>query len=354
MRLTGPHIGDICVAVKALTDYLGIDFVALPPTSPRTLSLGTRHSPEAVCLPFKLTLGNMIEALELGTDTILMTGGDYGCRFGYYHKVQQAILQGLGYDFVMLTQELGIVNMLKYATGGAPIRKVLTGFRFGLAKLKALEDLEQAAHKIRPVERDKGRASQICRDALESIGDAGDNQSVMRIRQQSLQDLTSLPTVPSPDPLKIGITGEFYVVIDSFANMDIKAELGRLGAEVYCPTSLGKWVTFNPFAVLLALREKGSAHKAAKPYLSGTVFGDGWQSVGEKLIHAADWDGMVHLEPFGCMPEVIARNIMPSTQEELPVLNIIFDENTAKAGLIIRLEAFVDMLRRKKRQPAKA
>ncbi len=86
------------------------------------------------------------------------------------------------------------------------------------------------------------------------------------------------------------------------------------------------------------------------PYVSRHIGGDGWQSVGEKVLHAGDWDGLVHLEPFGCVPEIMARNIMPSTKEGPPVLNIIYDEHTGKAGIVSRLEAFVDMLQRKKRQ----
>ena len=78
--------------------------------------------------------------------------------------------------------------------------------------------------------------------------------------------------------------------------------------------------------------------------------GDGWQSVGEKVLHDRDWDGLVHLEPFGCLPETMARNIMPSIKDEFPVLNIIYDEHTGKAGIINRLEAFLDMIYRRKRK----
>jgi hypothetical protein len=48
------------------------------------------------------------------------------------------------------------------------------------------------------------------------------------------------------------------------------------------------------------------------------------------------------------MPEGTAQNIMPSTREDLPVLAIYCDEQTSKAGMLTRLEAFVDMLRMKK------
>ncbi|GAJ11323.1 unnamed protein product, partial [marine sediment metagenome] len=113
---------------------------------------------------------------------------------------------------------------------------------------------------------------------------------------------------------------------------------------------ISEWVRFNPFIYALGLREKDKSHKAAMPYLSRHVGGDGWQSVGEKILHAREWDGIVHLEPFGCLPEVMARNIMPSIKEGPPVLNIIYDEHTGKAGMITRLEAFVDMLHRKKRR----
>ena len=59
MRLGITHMGSIDVAVRAMTRELGIDLVMTPPTSQRTLSLGVKYSPETVCLPFKLQLGNM-------------------------------------------------------------------------------------------------------------------------------------------------------------------------------------------------------------------------------------------------------------------------------------------------------
>jgi len=350
MRVTFPHVGNIWVAVKAMANKLGIDLVVPPLTSQRTLSLGVKYSPETVCLPFKLTLGNMIEALELGADTIIMMGQYGPCRFGYYHKVQELILRQLGYDFQMVKESLGIRHMVKYLTLGASLREIITGFRFGLAKLRVLDELEQLVYKIRAIERDKGNATLIYRDALKAVDDAKDYQAVKQAKQEHLQKLMSLPTVSSPDPLKIGVTGEFFVVIDPFANIDIEIELGKLGAEVRRPQSVWEWVNFNPFATTFSLREKDKSHKAAMPYLSRHVGGDGWQSVGEKVLHARDWDGLVHLEPFGCLPETIARNIMPSTKEGLPLLNIIYDEHTGKAGIITRLEAFLDMIHRKKRR----
>lgn len=348
MRVTFPHIGNMWVMFRGMANAIGFDVIVPPLNSQRTLSLGSRHSPETVCLPFKLTLGNMIEALENGADTI-MTVGQYGpCRFGYYHKIQEPILRELGYEFEMLRQSMGLLNIMKYISNGAPWKKIVAGFFFGMAKMKAVEYLEQQVARVRAIERDKGQATQIFQDAIKTIDVADSRNAINRARQEHLDRLEALPTVPGCRPVRIGLTGEFFVTVDPFANMDIEVELGKLGVEVERPQTVLEWINFNPISLALGLHEKGRSHRAATPYLSHHVGGDGRQSVGEKVLHSRDWDGMVHLEPFGCVPETVARNIMPSTKEELPVLNLQYDEHTGKAGVISRLEAFVDMVRRKK------
>ena len=69
MRIGLTHMGNIDVAAKAMASKLGVNLVMTPSTSQRTLNLGVKYSPETACLPFKVQLGNMIEALELGVDT---------------------------------------------------------------------------------------------------------------------------------------------------------------------------------------------------------------------------------------------------------------------------------------------
>ena len=52
------------------------------------------------------------------------------------------------------------------------------------------------------------------------------------------------------------------------------------------------------------------------------------------------------------MPEIMSQNIFPKMREDvdIPILTLIMDEQTGKAGYITRLEAFVDLMRRKKRK----
>ena len=59
---------------------------------------------------------------------------------------------------------------------------------------------------------------------------------------------------------------------------------------------------------------------------------------------------MVHLYPFTCMPEIISRSILPQISKEydMPVLSLVVDEQTGEAGFQTRLEAFIDLLYRKR------
>lgn len=345
MRITFPHMGNVWVAVRAIAGKMGIDLVVPPPTSERTLSLGTRYSPETICLPFKLTLGNMIEALELGADTIMMMGKYGPCRWGYYHRIQEQVLGEMGYRFDMVNErKLGYKGMVKNISGQASLKDIVDGFRFGLSKLRAVDEVEKLTRKIRAIERNKGDATIIFKDAIKAIDSAADHKATKQAKREHIDKLQNVPCVPGYKPLKIGIIGEFFVVVDPFANMNLEIELGKLGVEVRQTQSIMNWLNINPFVKVFGLHEKDKSHRAAKPFLTRHVGGDGWQSVGETVLHSEDWDGIVHLEPFGCLPEITARNIMLSMRGGIPVLNFSLDEHTGKSGMLTRLEAFIDMI----------
>ena len=57
-------------------------------------------------------------------------------------------------------------------------------------------------------------------------------------------------------------------------------------------------------------------------------------------------DGLIHVAPFNCTPETVAQSALVALQRErgVPVLSLSFDEQTGAAGVMTRLEAFVDML----------
>lgn len=359
MPVTLPRMGNIHIPFRALFEGLDIDYVIPPANTQRTMTLATKHSPEGLCIPFKLTLGNLIEALEMGADKLLVPAGYGICRLGYYFKTQSQILQSMGYRFEMIPvgvserKFLGIMDIVRRLSNNAPWAKIVSSFRFGIAKMNSLDKVERKVHQVRPVERTRGTANKIYAKAVEAIDRAQDYAGLKIAVSGSLTELDGVAQ-SKVKPLIVGITGEFYVVLEPFSNLDVENELGKLGVWVRRSTFISEWTKFSLFLSPLGIKESNKVHRAASPYLSHDIGGDGWESVGEKVLCAGKYDGIVHLAPFTCMPEIIAQNIMPHTREQIPVLTILCDEQMARPGMLTRLEAFVDLLERKGRVAAGA
>ncbi len=175
MKLSVPHMGNVYIPLKALFNRLDLDFVIPPVNNQQALSLGVKYSPEGTCIPFKLTLGNMIQAAEMGADTLLMPGGYGICRLGYYARTQNRILNDMGYDCRIVEvgvseQKLfGLLKLIKRLANDAPWLKIVSSFRFGLAKLYLLDRMEKLVQKTRPVEKVQGTANQIYARAIKEI-----------------------------------------------------------------------------------------------------------------------------------------------------------------------------------------
>ncbi len=132
MRISIPHMGNVYIPFKALFQRLNVDFIIPPVNNQHTLSLGVKHSPEGLCIPFKLTLGNLIEATQLGADTLLMPAGDGICRLGYYAKIQEQILRDLGYSNVEIIRVgvsenklSGLLKMIKRLSNNGSWSKII-------------------------------------------------------------------------------------------------------------------------------------------------------------------------------------------------------------------------------------
>lgn len=355
MRIGMPHMGNVYIPFRALFQRLNIDFVVPPINNQHTLSLGAKYSPEGLCIPFKLTLGNLIEAAQLGADTLLMPAGNGICRLGYYAQTQEQILHDLGYNVELVRLGIsehklfGLLKMIKRLSNNASWFKIISAFRFGINKLNTMDRIERVVQKVRAVELVKGTANQLFARAISATDKADDYNALKKVEADYIGRLNQVTKNNQTQPLVIGITGEFYVVLEPFSNFDVESELGKLGVEVRRTTFTSEWTKFSFFLNSLGINEKSRIHKAALPYLKRDIGGDGWESIGEKVLHAKEYDGLVHLAPFTCMPEIIAQNIMPKTRENIPVLTILCDEQMAKTGMLTRLEAFVDLLERKRR-----
>ncbi|MDD4802912.1 MAG: CoA protein activase [Syntrophomonas sp.] len=356
MKITFPHMGNMHIAVKALLERLRLEVVPPPPISKRTFEIGIRHSPEFACMPLKINLGNFIEALENGADTIVMAGGWGPCRFGYYAQVERDILESLGYQFKMIILEApdsrayDLVKQIKSLGENVSFWEALKAINYGWSKLGALEALEKQLDYYLPRARDKARIEKIYNIAVENIDRAVSKAEVYEIEEQSVKEM-SKAEMKIDLPLKIGIVGEIYTMFEPAVNYDIYRLLGRMDVEVIRSAYLSDWLNDHILKGYIKKSIRPDIIACARPYLNYEVGGHGLETVGNTVRFAhMHLDGIVQIGPLTCMPEIVAQSIIPqiSAQEGVPCMTLWLDELAGTAGLITRLEAFVDMVHRQK------
>jgi len=359
MTVTFPNMGTLPIVLQALLKALGVRTLPPPPTGKATLELGARHSPETACLPFKTTLGNFIQALEAGADTILTCGGGGPCRLGYYAAVQQDILRDLGYRFDMLVVEPEVGSawrVLRRLTSGG-WRRTWSAFRLAAATMRALDAVERAACSVRPLVAagTAGEVEAIRRRAAAAVAIAACPADAAAAAAEYCRRLSSLPVGEQPPPLRVGLVGEIYVMLESYVNNDLVRRLGRMGVEVRPTMLLGDYFNAHILRNGAARHREEALVSLAAPYLDRYVGGHAVKSVGQTVaLGQAGFDGIVPLFPFTCMPEIIAANVLPGVRDSrgIPVLSLAVDEQTGAAGMVTRLEAFVDLLRHRRKNTA--
>jgi predicted nucleotide-binding protein (sugar kinase/HSP70/actin superfamily) len=353
MKITFPHMGNMWVALKGMLEFIGLEVVVPPATSKKALSLGVRNTPESACLPLKINLGNLLEALELGADTILMAGGVGSCRFGPYARLLQEILEDMAQQFNMIVlepSEQGIMGFLKNIAkikGSASWWKIMQAVRFGYRKAYYLDRAELLVEKIRPRENAAGTADKIYEHVLKTIDAARNFGELEDAYGLAKEKLLHVPCSEDKEVLYIGLVGEIYTLLEPFASQFIERQLGLLGAEVTRSIYLSEWINEHLFRGLMpgAVRRGFASH--ASPSLNHFVGGHTRESIGAGVLPAeGEFDGIVQVAPLTCMPEIVAHSIFPSVSDDyqIPVLTIYVDEQTGQAGINTRLEAFIDML----------
>ncbi|OFW57649.1 MAG: hypothetical protein A2W01_03870 [Candidatus Solincola sediminis] len=350
MKISWPHMGSLEVVLASVFEELGLEYVPAPPNSERTLELGARYGPEFACFPLKTTLGNFIEAIEAGADTLIMVAGRGPCRFGYYAETQRRILEDAGYEFEMvpLTFHLGkmplLMRQLRRLKQSASWTSLARAVKIALSKAYLIDRLEQQALHQRYLDRDKGATTSALKECYEMVFQCDGYDRLRRVEREGFELLHSVPKTER-QPIKIGIIGEFYLVLEPFFNLQVEEQLGYLGAYVERNIYLTDWLRPSGNKPIAGHHDSES-EEAARPYLTHAVGGEGLHSVGNTvLFHRHGFDGVVHLMPFTCMPETIAKSILPMVSQDLgiPVLSLVIDEMTGKAGVATRLEAFVDL-----------
>ncbi len=351
-------MGNIYVAWEMALKTMGVEPYIPPYTSKKTLSYGTKNSPEAICLPYKLILGNFIEAIEGGVDYVSMITSPGICRLGEYGRNIEQVLCDLGYktNYIELSLYDGFKGMIDYLvrlSGSKNYFKIFKAIFLATRTVFMVDELQSFLSYYRAREINKGDSEKAFNHAIKMIRNANGYRELVKAHKQGLKELSSVKIDKNKDVLHVDLTGEIYIVNDEFSNQNMERELGAMGVQVRRSLTIS---SFLKDAIIPKMFKKGETHlerayRLAKPYLMRDIGGDALECVSDVLYaKERNVDGLIHVSPFTCMPEIMSQNIFPKMREDtnLPILSLIMDEQTGRAGYITRLEAFVDLMRRKK------
>ncbi len=360
IKVAFPHMGNIYVAWGSALRRLGVEPYIPPYSSKRTLSLGTKNSPESICLPYKLILGNFIEAIEGGADYVAMISSPGICRLGEYGAGIQNTLEDMGYhaNYVELQLYDGIKGMFRFLTELTGVKNPITIIRaiiFAFRKVFAADRMENLLAYYRAREVKTGSAERAFKNGMKLIYEANHTKDLKKAEKLAAAEMKKIEIDPNREILYVDLTGEIYMVQDPFSNQNIERELGRMGVETRRTLTIS---SFLKDAIIPKMFVKGETHleraiRLAKPYLRRDIGGDSLECVSDIIFANENGkDGIIHISPFTCMPEIMSQNFFPAMREncDIPILPLIMDEQSGKAGYITRLEAFVDLMRRRKRR----
>lgn len=140
------------------------------------------------------------------------------------------------------------------------------------------------------------------------------------------------------DPrLTIAIIGHPYLIYDDYVNHRLVIRLNRMGVQVVTAENASEEEL-----------DAGVAELVGRPYwtFEDEVVGAGGHYLGSNV------DGVIAVVAFGCGPDSVMLDVLQRHAKRLgrkPFMVLTLDEHAAETGLLTRIEAFVDMLERRKR-----
>ena len=283
-----------------LLKELGLNVINPPEISPKTIKLGVKYSPDMICYPFKVTLGNFIECIEAGATDLIMYNNCGTCRYRQYYIMQDLVMRELNYKFNMhQIRPKKLLYDIKKLNPENSYFKIMKIIRKYWGKIKNLED--------------------------------------------------SYYSEIDSEKVNIGIVGEIFTVLEPKINMDIATRLRKKGVKVHTFVNIRHLIT-DSFGI--GLINQNQNLKQAKTYLDGgRLGGHAVENIRDTIYFTKNSiDGIIHLLPLSCMPETTIEPVLNKIcyDANVPILRLNIDETNSELNVETRVETFIELIKRKK------
>ena len=297
---------------------LGAEVVLSQPSNKGLLAAGLKNAVDEVCLPVKLAYGHVLDLADKSDFVFLPR------------------LVSVGRREYICPKFLGFPDMIRRIKG---IPKLIDT---NINLYKSSMEIYRAVHEVGKLF--SGSSYKIWMAFLRSLKV---HKQYFKLLQMGLMPneamailedrVENLPLPEPEDSFKVALIGHPYNIYDTYISMNIIKRLKEMGASIVTAEFLPDHVVQN----------------CASRCLPKKLF---W-TLGQRMAGAAfsymegpDVAGLVHIAAFGCGPDSMTGELIERSARSngVPFLNITLDEHTGEAGLLTRLEAFMDMLRWRK------
>jgi len=293
---------------KAFLTELGFSPVFSDPTNKKTIREGVENIITETCFPIKLTHGHILNIINKGLKKIFIPSiitlkrpsTNISNTFACPYAQSIAYTSKASIDFQAYGANL--VSPVVYFGGGSG---------------HALQDLISFGRHIQRSKRDIRKAFNIAMEAQELFS--------RKCVQAGIDTLAGLDT----NEKAMVIIGRPYNSTDQGANLNIHKKLMDLGVKSF------------PIDMLPGIDRVESDEDLENMY---------W-GYGNKILRAAkllkDQNNLfgIYVTSFGCGPDSFITHFFKRSINGKPFLQLEIDEHSADAGIVTRLEAFLDSIK---------
>ncbi len=291
---------------------LGLSPLVSAPTGKKLLNAGVKAAVDEACLPVKVFLGHTL-ALKSKCDVLLIPR-----------------LVSINRKDYICPKFMGLPEMTKQAVGDHPIMVWKSEKNCALGSAKALPKALRQGFSCGQIRKGLRKAEQAFRAYHHLL-----QQGLLPVEAEKVL-LGGALLSREESQRAIGLIGHPYCLYDSFINLDTIGLLRRYGFKVLAPEF------FTPQQIEVEL---GVLAKPLFWTLSQRIFGT------FRLLCKQKVEGVIYLSAFACGPEALIGELIKKEAKVLglPLLQLDLDEHSGEAGFVTRIEAFIDLLNRKRR-----
>lgn len=296
---------------KAYLGYLDVELVVSERTNKKIMDLGLEAAENEFCLPLKVFYGHAL-SLKDKADALLIP------RLVSVHKKEFTCPKMLGLPDLISALEGRVPPVI---SPKVDVRKNTRGY------YRELLDLGK---------RFNGNNYKVVQAIIAGRRAQKDYESQLVSGLTPPEAIEGEKREPAEHELTIGLVGHSYNIYDSYITLDLIKRLRKAGARVLVPENI------SPETIDTESRD-----------LPKRLF---WTYEKELVGSAFHWmkseavQGVIYVLAFACGPDSFIQSVIEDKSRDLgkiPVMSLVIDEHSTEVGMITRLEAFLDMLKRR-------